>query len=251
MNGNQVQASNFYADDLKVLHKNNQKLLSLLVDLLVDADYKGVNDMWTAVKSTKYSIQGYLEMAECPDEVKDKVYDAGYTSALIDLARLYGKRSVTYVDIANIKTGYKERILTVLFERGTLLHKELAAALNVSASGLNAIIKLMNGTSVKMINIEEVSKYKLYSLTPIAYKYIKENRPAAKKPVADKITESEYSRYFMLGVSAGVAGVRYSGQNWLAFAKKGVKTETKMYADSFCGSGGEIYQNNSNKQAYM
>lgn len=248
MTGNRLQASNFYTDDLRVIQKNNQRLLSVLADLFVDADYKGVNDIWSAIKHTKYSIQGYLEMADCSEEVRDKVYDAGYAAALIDLSKLYVKRSITDADIAGIKTGYKERILSILFERGTLLHKELAAALDVSASGLNAIVKLMNGTSVKMINVEEVSKYKLYSLTPIAYKYIKENKAAARKPIVDNKTELEYSQYFMLGLSAGVVSARYGGQKPSELVPKVVKTEKNIYTGTL---GGEIYRNSSNKQAYM
>ena len=52
-----------------------------------------------------------------------------------------------------------------------MFHKDLANAIGVSPSGLNAVIKQMNAYPVKTINIQDVSKYKLYSMTPVAYRY--------------------------------------------------------------------------------
>ena len=76
-----------------------------------------------------------------------------------------------------------------LKKRGTLLHKDLAAELGVSASELTDLIRKMNSTSVKLINVEAVSKYKLYSLTPIANQYIKKHFLDERK--SDKIEVSK------------------------------------------------------------
>ena len=203
MNTKQVQCLNFFVDSLEAIRKKNQVLLMGLVDWIMQSDYQSISGAYQTIKSTKYSAQGYMESLNIVSDIKGRVYDAGYASALIDLAKLYGDRSSAFAEISGIKTSYKDEILSILLERGILLHKELAGELGISKSQLNATIKLMNSSSVKLINAEEVSKYKLYSLTPIAYKYAKEKKDGLVQAmdIGKRTRENVY--YFILGVKTG------------------------------------------------
>lgn len=125
----------------------------------------------------RYSAQGYLEESKVAKKEKETFVQIGYEYALLDVMQMYLEKLNVQNEIQQISTKYKDEVLSVLAKRGTMLHGDLASTIEVSASGLNAIIKRMNATSVKLINVEEVSKYKLYSITPIAYKYITESKP--------------------------------------------------------------------------
>lgn len=125
----------------------------------------------------RYSAQGYLEESKVAKDEKETLVQAGYQCALMDVMQMYLEHLNTQYDIQKISTKYRDEVLSVLAKRGTMLHGDLASAIEVSASGLNAVIKRMNATPVKLVSVEEVSKYKLYSITPIAYKYITECKP--------------------------------------------------------------------------
>ena len=121
--------------------------------------------MWQ-VKSSKYSGQGYLETLSDYDGAKEKCFDVGYTYALLETMRSYAGKAATDKEIERIKTKYKNKIFKCLGERGTVFHRDLAIYLGISNSALNAVIKRMNETGVKTVNVEKAGKYTLYSLTP-------------------------------------------------------------------------------------
>ena len=85
--------------------------------------------------------------------------------------QIYLNKVSAQKEIDKIKTKYKDDVLRILMKNRIMFHKDLAGALGVSPSGLNAIIKQMNASSVKLINTDNASKFKLYSLTPVAYQY--------------------------------------------------------------------------------
>lgn len=244
MNTKQVQSLNFFADALEVIRRKNRILLTELVDWIMQSDYRSICDAYQMIKSTKYSVQGYMETLDIASDVKGRVYDAGYASALIDLAKLYGDRSSAFAEISGVKTGYKDEILSILLERGTLLHKELAAELGVSKSQLNATIKLMNSSSVKLINAEGVSKYKLYSLTPIAYKYAKEKKKGLGKMPDDEKRTRENVYYYMLGVKTGVSQ-QYGDEPENIFRQAGKVAESTINNSYYFESDSRQYNYNS------
>ncbi len=168
-------AFNFFVDDSKDIKSGTQKIMSRLLESIVSSDYTKIESMLKESKSMRYSIQGYEEYVDISVELKSKLVSAGYASALVDAMQLYVEKVSAQNEILKINTKYRDRILKILERRGTLLHNDLASELGVSASALNAIIKQMNGTGTKLISVEKVSKYKLYSLTPIAYKYIRKH----------------------------------------------------------------------------
>lgn len=167
--------SNFFADESENIQEKTQDLAKLLVELMVEANFSEINCLLQETKVMSYSIQGYIESLKLADKEKDMLLHAGYNSALLDLMRLYTKKLYVQEEINRIKTGYKDKVLRILDKRGTLLHKDLAGELKVTPSGLTAIIKQMNATSVKLINTEEFSKFKMYSLTAIARYYIEKS----------------------------------------------------------------------------
>lgn len=184
---------NFFSDGSEEIQEKTRRLIRKLMDLMVESDYVEINKLLQASKKMRYSIQGYEEEVDVSKELKAMLKSAGYTTALMDVMQLYVEKLNAQNEILKVKTKYRDTILRILAERGTLLHGDLAKILLVSTSALNAIIKQMNATSVKLINVEEVSKYKLYSITPVAYKYIMklepESTPRKNQPISPRQIE--------------------------------------------------------------
>lgn len=170
---------NFFADAVSKIELKMQQFLEKIIEILISSEAAELNRILNEMKSIKYSGQGYMESLEDSDENYRKVFDIGYLHALFDLADLYERSTNAEREIDKIRTGYRDEIFFYLSRRITLFHKELASLLQVSPSGLNAIIKLMNAEGVKTVNIEKVSKYTVYSLTPAAYQY------ALKRKICD------------------------------------------------------------------
>ncbi len=163
---------NFFTENPELIREKTQRLMRKLMESVADCDFAQVNQLLQDSKSMRYSIQGYKEELTVAPEIKEMLTSAGYATAIIDAMQLYTEKLHAQNEIFKIKTKYRDKLLQVLAERGTLLHSDLASALGVSPSGLNAIIRQMDAVSVKLVRTETVSKYKLYSITPTAYKYI-------------------------------------------------------------------------------
>lgn len=165
---------NFFKASQKEMREKARGVARQMVEFLIEANGREMGMLFQECKSMRYSAQGYLEESEIAENEKETLVQVGYECALMDIMQMYLERLDTQNAIQQISTKYRDKVLSVLAKRGTMLHGDLASAIEVSASGLNAVIKRMNATPVKLINVEEVSKYKLYSITPIAYKYITE-----------------------------------------------------------------------------
>lgn len=74
--------------------------------------------------------------------------------------------------ITQIRSKYTDKILRLLEKEGSLYHGDMAAKLNLSASGLNAIIRKMQEAEI-LININEIGKYKIYSLSTEMKQYFR------------------------------------------------------------------------------
>lgn len=165
--------SNFMVDKPEQIRAKTQRLTQYMVQTFIESNFAEINGLLQGTKVMDYTIQGYLQDVKLDIEEKQMLVEAGYNSALLDVMRLYIEKLYAKEEIHKIKTSYRDRVLHILDKRGSLLHKDLASELMVSASGLTAIIRQMNATSVKLIHVEEFSKFKVYSLTPIARRYIK------------------------------------------------------------------------------
>lgn len=195
--GRDQTIANFFTDDIREISEKTQRLIKKTIGLFAEGEFDGVKDLLEDSKAMRYSGQAYIESLNIENHEKDMMVQAGYISAIIDSMQLYIDELKVQKEIQNISTGYKEELLRILKKRGTLLHKDLAAELRVSDSGLTPIIKKMNSTSVKLVNVEEISKYKLYSLTPIANQYVVKkllNKPKNDKMIDFKETVSEKGR---------------------------------------------------------
>ena len=93
-----------------------------------------------------------------------KAYVAGYL-ACMDKGR--GKEAADDMiqdQINNVRSKYCEPILSLLAEEGNLYHGDLADKLELSPSGLNAIIKKMQEAELPLIRTSQIGKYKIYAL---------------------------------------------------------------------------------------
>lgn len=170
----------FFSEELEDIADKNRKLSRQLVRLLLETNDTAIAMLQQQSKNIRYSVQGYLEELDVPNNERQMVFNAGYVSALVDIMQLYTEEIHVHKEIFKVNTKYRDDVLRILADRGPMLHRDLAVALKISASGLTAVIKQLNGTDVKLVNVEVFSKYKLYSITPRAYKYIK-NRNSGKK----------------------------------------------------------------------
>lgn len=66
------------------------------------------------------------------------------------------------------------KILLILFHR-TLSNKDLAKQMGISSSALSNILQRMKRAQIQLFITSKEDKYILYSLTPVAYAYVKEN----------------------------------------------------------------------------
>ncbi len=187
---------NYFTDDVREIRKKTQRLIKKSIGLFAEGEFDDVKDLLEMSKTMRYSIQAYIESLDMEHDEKDKLVQAGYVSAIIDSMQLYIDELKVQKEVQSISTRYKEQLLYILKNRGTLLHKDLAAELRVSDSGLTPIIKKMNSTSVKLVNVEEISKYKLYSLTPIANQYI-------AKQLSDKLKSDKMINFEPLILEKG------------------------------------------------
>ena len=169
--------SNFMVDEPEEIREKTQRLIKILAETLTEANFTEINHLLQVTKPMSYSIQGYLERLQVTKREKDMLMHAGYNSALLDMLRLYTANLYAQEEIQKVTTKYRDMILRILDKRGTLLHKDLAVELMTTPNNLTAVIKQMNATSVKLIHVEEFSKFKAYSLTPIARKYIEKSTP--------------------------------------------------------------------------
>lgn len=169
--------SNFMVDEPEKIREKTQRLIKMLTETLAEADFSEIDHLLQETKPMGYSIQGYLERLQLAKREKDMLMHAGYNSALLDMMRLYTANLYAQEEIQRVTTKYRDVILRILDKRGTLLHKDLAVELMTTTNNLTAIIKQMNATSVKLIHVEEFSKFKAYSLTPIARQYIEKRMP--------------------------------------------------------------------------
>ncbi|MCM1087735.1 MAG: hypothetical protein NC419_06230 [Muribaculaceae bacterium] len=191
-------AINFFKADQDEMQRKTQELSRKMIELIVAADFSELGNLQQECKQMRYSAQGYLEESEVLAKEKNTLVNIGYVIALLDIIKMYLQKLTIQNEMQQIKTKYKNTILSILARSGTMLHKDLASAIGVSASGLTAIIKQMNATSVQTIHVQEVSKFKLYSITPAAYKYAMYSMPELLPEIESKINRAEmYINYAM------------------------------------------------------
>lgn len=74
--------------------------------------------------------------------------------------------------IVQTRSKYCEPILELLAQEGELYHGDLAEKMEISPSGLNAIIKKMQESEFPIIKTNQIGKYKIYSLPDRVKEYI-------------------------------------------------------------------------------
>ena len=221
-NTNSLQI-NFFSDSLKSIESKTGQLLNRIVSLLADSDYTGLCGVYDMVKSSKYSGKAYLESLDAFDDTMRTVFDVGYLQALLNMMQLYERRMNVEKEIDKIRTSYRNQIFYYLGTQTAVMHKDLASCLNVSASGLNAVIKHMNAGSVKTVNVEKVSKFTVYSLTAAAYQYAVSHRILAaprKDSGRTDYTENNYIDDFNMEITQQAKSLSEMKKRIAAYVKE-------------------------------
>lgn len=133
--------SNFFLDNTEEIRTKTRRLVKKMTDLFAELKYEEIEILLEEARPMRYSLQGYIESIEIDDNKKSMLVQAGYNSAIIDTLQLYMNEVNVQKEIQSIPTQYKDKLLHILKKRGTLLHKDLAAELGVSASELTNLIK--------------------------------------------------------------------------------------------------------------
>lgn len=80
-------------------------------------------------------------------------------------------------EINQVRSKYGEKILYILKSERSMYHGDLAAKLEISPSGLNAIVKKMTEGEIPLIRVEQVGKFKKYSLPDEVRQYMENENP--------------------------------------------------------------------------
>lgn len=80
-------------------------------------------------------------------------------------------------EINQVRSKYGEKILYILKSERSMYHGDLAAKLEISPSGLNAIIKKMTEGEIPLVRVEQVGKFKKYSLPDEVRQYMENENP--------------------------------------------------------------------------
>ncbi len=92
--------------------------------------------------------------------------------------------------ILQVRSKYSEPILELLFREGELYHGDLAEKLELSPSGLNAIIKKMMEGTKPIIDMMQIGKYKIYTLPDAVKRYMeRKTQPEEAQRTAGKVYE--------------------------------------------------------------
>lgn len=125
------------------------------------------------------NIVAQIEKGSVPEEIleqegldeEQKWYVMGYLKALEEKENSLEKLETVKAQIYRVRSKYCEPILQLLKKEGKLYHGDLAEKLDISPSGLNAIIKKINESDIPLVITEQIGKYKIYSLSQEAKNY--------------------------------------------------------------------------------
>ena len=185
---------NYFSDDIETIEIKIRGMIKKIAILLTESKVEQLKELWLKNKFIRNVGQAYLQEIKIEEDTKRYIMSIGYANALFDLMQLYMDKVSDVREIEQIKTKYRDAIFEILAQRKIVMHKELAKELGVSASGLNDIIKHMNASKTQLVHIEQVSKYKFYSLTSIAYQYYIRNKetPVSPKPPRKALNNKIY-----------------------------------------------------------
>lgn len=186
---------NFFVDELENIEIKMRQMAQTIIVFIVESKFDDIKLFWKINRFIRNSGQAYLQEQDVDDRIKRYIYSVGYSDAILDSVQMYIEKTTEEREIDKIKTKYRDSIFRILTERRTIFHGDLAKALNVSTSALNDIIKHMNASSVRLVKIERISKYTLYSLTPVAYQYYMKNRSQTIPPKPTRKVEIEDLNY--------------------------------------------------------
>lgn len=92
--------------------------------------------------------------------------------------------------ILQVRSKYSEPILELLFREGELYHGDLAEKLELSPSGLSAIMKKMMEGTKPIIDMMQIGKYKIYMLPDAVKRYMeRKTQPEEEQQTAGKVYE--------------------------------------------------------------
>lgn len=124
-----------------------------------------------------------------PEEIeldeRQEQFIKGYLRAQQREKRTFETEEAIRQQILQVRSKYCEPILELLFQEGELYHGDLADKLELSPSGLNAIIKKMVESTPPIIEMMQIGKYKIYSLPDAVRRYMDNRNQPRESPKAD------------------------------------------------------------------
>lgn len=154
-------------------------------------------------------------------------------------------REVMEQEMDKIRSKYGEKILKKLWENRMMYHGDLATQLSLSPSGLNAIIKKMEQVTPSLVHIEQVGKFKKYSLSDEMQEYM--DHAYSSQPERGEQLESETPGLFIpiqRFVEGAGAGWREVFNLLLCGEDAGTSQEIQNDFDCLIRQLEQLYKNN-------
>ncbi|MEZ3506547.1 MAG: winged helix-turn-helix domain-containing protein [Lachnospiraceae bacterium] len=146
--------------------------------------------------------------------------------------------------ILQVRSKYCEPILDLLFQEGELYHGDLADKLELSPSGLNAIIKKMVESTPPIIEMMQIGKYKIYFLPDAVRKYMdNRNQPKESRKPDHRMSEGN----LLLSLQHFVEIVNGNWKDELNLLLQGENTEAE---DNICRSFQELMELTKQAEEY-
>ena len=124
----------------------------------------------------KYESEPKVTFDELELDEGQKSYVTGYLACMEERDDTGSLEETVREQINQVRSKYCEPILDILETEGDLYHGDLADKLELSPSGLNAIIKKMQEAELPLIQTSQIGKYKIYSLSEETKEYLRQKR---------------------------------------------------------------------------
>lgn len=162
--------------DIEMLSKGRMELETILNEAILKQHYDKLEVIKDQCEGLPFSIAQFMESAEKQQgDEANIIFDMGYTLALYNLITSLSSQKKKENKIVKARSGYRDVILKFIYDKGPILHKDLAGELGISISNLSNVIQRIQNDDVPLIQTNPTGKYKYYLLTEDGREYV-ENR---------------------------------------------------------------------------
>ena len=152
----------------------------ILVEQVSKSDLASMKKVLEQKEQFDQVLQVFMESLEpAMEELANKIFELGTLfEALEQCEEVYNvllKLQKLEAESFEDQTQYKDRILKILWEKEPILHRDLAAELQMSVSNLSNVMKRMRNMATPLVEENVVGRNKFYQLNRDGRRYILES----------------------------------------------------------------------------